>query len=116
MLGSIRNLSQRVSPRALNWISRVGFVVSIAGVTSALLVPQVQVISGVAALISTALVFCTREISHMRNQSLRALVAQLERRPRPQESTAAAFTAQGELATMNYPNLIERLRQDGHIR
>jgi hypothetical protein len=115
MFSRIRDWFNDLSPQALNWISRLSFLFSIAGGIWAVRYPEARLISGSAALASVGLLFWTREVSHVRNQRLRRLIEELEKRPLPQDATAAAIAGQSDLATMNYSGLVDKLRRDGHI-
>ncbi|MBB3034745.1 hypothetical protein [Alteriqipengyuania lutimaris] len=107
------------------WISRAAFALTfLASLISAFRPEWAQ--AGIAlALLSALLLWTMRELAQRANAKLIAQVLELGgsvdgldiaiRDAHPNLNNSAGFVGEGELARMNYAQLIRRLRTDGHL-
>jgi hypothetical protein len=69
----------------------------------------------VVTLAAVGINWLLAERQNLRHSVLLSQVALLQKRSETEKGTAAAISAQGQLATWNYNQLVDRLRLDRHI-
>jgi hypothetical protein len=97
---------------------RVMFTITIMGALLSLFAgtpTPVSVAATFVALGGAVVAWVLAERQEKENRRLLNLASDLQRRTKVEQGVSAAIVAQGELATWSYRQLVERLREDGHI-
>lgn len=99
--------------------NRIAFTITIIGALLSLFTgtpTSASVAATFAALAGAVVAWILAERQEKENRRLSKLADDLQRRTKVEQGVSAAITAQGELATWSYNQLIARLRNDGHIK
>ena len=109
----------------LQFLSRTALLCAVLSFLIIVAVPSRTLFGACFGLAAAFVLWIAREVGHRRSERLRSQVlalggsldevdAKVESN-HPKNHTAAAITAQGELATWQYSTLIDRMKQDGYI-
>ncbi|WP_375243487.1 hypothetical protein [Sphingomonas parapaucimobilis] len=100
-----------ITHRAAFTIAIIGALISQFAATPT----PVSVLVTIMALAGAVVAWMLAERQAKEINQLSGLVDEVQSRPRVEHSASAAIIAQGELATWNYDQLVERLRNDSRL-